>query len=116
MEQLVADIPDVFREFEYEKTPMADGLPSVTLGDVERAVKHVTYYTHGTTTICAIDLDTGHTVTGTSACVVPEKFNAKIGSDIAFKKALDEVWALLGYELRLKLRYKAKVAEFVSVS
>ena len=33
MEQIVADIPDVFREFEYEKTPMVDGLPSVTLGD-----------------------------------------------------------------------------------
>lgn len=116
MEQLVAGIPDVFREFEYEKTPMADGLPSVTLGDVERAVKYVTYYTHGTTTICVLELDTGHTVTGTSACVVPEKFNVKVGSDIAFKKALDEVWALLGYELRLKLRYKAKVAELDSAS
>lgn len=116
MEQIVADIPDVFREFEYEKTPMVDGLPSVTLGDVERAIKHVTYYTHGTTTICVLDLDTGHTVTGTNSLVVAEKFDAVVGADYAFKKALDEVWALLGYELRLKLRYIAKVAEFVSVS
>lgn len=31
------------RKFEYEDTPMADGFPSVTLGDVERAVADVSY-------------------------------------------------------------------------
>lgn len=38
-----------------------------------------------------------------SACVVAEKFNREIGEKLAYKKAEDEVWALLGYELRLKL-------------
>lgn len=91
------------REFEYEKTPVADGLPTVTLGDVERAVAGAEYFSKGTTTVCVLTLDNGHTVTGSSACVVPQKFNAVIGRDMAREKALDEVWALLGYELRLKL-------------
>lgn len=91
------------REFEYEKTPMADGLPSVTLGDVERAIVEGTYFTNGTTTICVLTLDNGHSVVGTSACVVPEKFNKEIGEKFAKEKAMNEVWALLGYELRLKL-------------
>lgn len=98
------------RKFEYEDTPMADGLPSVTLGDVERAIADVSYTVltdskgrASTTTVCMITLDNGHTVIGSSACVVPEKFKRDIGEQIAYKKAEDEVWALLGYELRLKL-------------
>ena len=66
------------RRFEFEDTPMADGLPTVTLGDVERAIADVSY-------------------------TVAEKFNREIGEKLAYKKAEDEVWALLGYELRLKL-------------
>ena len=98
------------RRFEFEDTPMADGLPTVTLGDVERAVADVSYTVlcnsqgrASTTTVCMITLDNGHTVIGSSACVVAEKFNREMGEKCAYEKAMDEVWALLGYELRLKL-------------
>lgn len=98
------------RRFEFEDTPMADGLPTVTLGDVERAIADVSYTVltnssgqAGTTTVCYITLDNGHSVIGSSTCVVAEKFNREIGEKLAYKKAEDEVWALLGYELRLKL-------------
>lgn len=98
------------RKFEYEDTPMADGFPSVTLGDVERAIADVSYTVltdssgrASTTTVCMITLDNGHSVIGSSACVVPEKFNREMGEKCAYEKAMDEVWALLEYELRLKL-------------
>lgn len=98
------------RKFEYEDTPMADGFPSVTLGDVKRAVADVSYTVlcnsqgrASTTTVCMITLDNGHSVIGSSACVVAEKFNREMGEKCAYEKAMDEVWALLGYELRLKL-------------
>ena len=98
------------RKVEYEDTPMADGFPSVTLGDVERAVADVSYTVlcnsqgrASTTTVCMITLANGHSVIGASACVVAEKFNLKMGEKCAYEKAMDEVWALLGYELRLKL-------------
>jgi hypothetical protein len=91
------------RDFEYEVTPMVDGHPTVTLGDVERAIVAMKCFVEGTTTVCVVTLDNGHTVVGTSACVVPAKYNVAIGEDIAFKNAQEKVWALLGYELRLKL-------------
>lgn len=98
------------RKFEYEVTPMAGGLPTVTLGDVERAVVEVTYArlpradgSLSTTTVCRLELDSGYSVIGESVGVVPEKFDAEEGRAIAFRQARDTVWMLLGYELRLKL-------------
>jgi hypothetical protein len=98
------------REFEYEKTPMADGLPTVTMGDVERAVVGASYTrlpmpdgSPSTTTVCRLQLDNGYSVTGESACVVAEKFDAELGKYHSHKQALEKVWMLLGYELRLKL-------------
>lgn len=98
------------RKFEYEDTPMADGFPFVTLGDVERAVADVSYTVlcnskgrASTTTVCMITLDNGHSVIGSSSCVVPEKFNREMGEKCSYRRAMGEVWALLGYELRLKL-------------
>lgn len=41
--------------------------------------------------------------TGVSACVMPENFNARIGSDLATSKAMilakDKLWELEGYAL-----------------
>lgn len=54
-------------------------------------------------TFCVIVLKNGFTVTGESACVSPENFNAEIGKEIAFKNAWDKIWALEGYLLKQKL-------------
>lgn len=98
------------RQFEYEVSPMVDGHPTVTLGDVERAISDVSYHRLTTSsgalttvTTCLIVLDNGYTVTGESACVVPEKFNEAMGNKCAYDRAVNEIWKLLGYELRLKL-------------
>ena len=51
-------------------------------------------------TICVLVLKNGFTVTGESACASPENFNPEIGRKIAREKAVDKVWALMGYALK----------------
>lgn len=54
-------------------------------------------------TFCVLVLRNGFTVTGRSACVSPENFDAEIGRNIARKNAVQKVWPLMGYELRSRL-------------
>lgn len=54
-------------------------------------------------TFCVLVLRNGFTVTGESACVSPENFDAQIGRDIARRNARDKIWALEGYRLRQHL-------------
>lgn len=54
-------------------------------------------------TFCVLVLKNGFTVTGESACASPENFDAEIGRKIAREKALEDVWKVMGYELRSKL-------------
>ena len=51
-------------------------------------------------TFCVLILRNGFTVTGESACVSPENFDAEIGKKIAFENAKQKIWALEGYALR----------------
>lgn len=57
----------------------------------------------GLLTFCVLILRNGFTVTGESACVSPENFDAEIGRKIARQNAEQKVWPLMGYELRSKL-------------
>jgi hypothetical protein len=111
-----------------EQEIQAKGLtaPRVTLADVEAEIvaeaymtgrhvieggNHVTWsqgwYEHGDAanelTICILVLRNGFTVTGESACASPENFDAEIGRKLARTKAVDKVWALLGFRLRDRL-------------
>ena len=54
-------------------------------------------------TFCVLVLRNGYHVTGESACVSPENFDAELGRKIARQNAIDKVWPLMGYELRSKL-------------
>lgn len=54
-------------------------------------------------TFCVLVLNNGFTVTGESACASPENFDAEIGRDIAFEKAKEKIWPLLGFRLRDQL-------------
>ena len=42
-------------------------------------------------------------MTGESACVSPENFDAEIGRKIARQNAEQKIWPQMGYELRSKL-------------
>lgn len=54
-------------------------------------------------TFCVLVLRNGFTVVGHSACASPENFNDEIGRKIAREKAVEQIWPLLGYELRSSL-------------
>lgn len=53
-----------------------------------------------TLTFCVLILKNGFTVTGESACVSAENFNAEIGRRIARENAINKLWGLEGYLLR----------------
>lgn len=57
----------------------------------------------GLLTFCVLVLKNGFTVTGESACVSPENFNAEIGREIARENAILKMWPLMGYELKQRL-------------
>jgi len=57
----------------------------------------------GLLTFCVLVLKNGFTVTGESACVSPENFDAQIGRDVARKNAVEKIWPLMGYALKERL-------------
>lgn len=54
-------------------------------------------------TVCCLTLKNGFTVTGESACVSPENFDAELGRKIARQNARDKIWSLEGYLLKEQL-------------
>lgn len=54
-------------------------------------------------TFCVLVLKNGFTVTGESACVSPENFDAGIGRNVAKQNAIAKIWPLMGYALKEKL-------------
>lgn len=54
-------------------------------------------------TICVLVLRNGFTVTGISACASAANFNEEIGRGVARQNAVNQIWPLLGHELRTKL-------------
>lgn len=58
----------------------------------------------GTTlTVCALTLQNGFIVTGTSAAASPANFDVELGEKISFSNARDKIWELEGYLLRERL-------------
>lgn len=78
--------------------PIVRGGGAVTLADVPasegKALELLTF--------CVLVLRNGFTVTGESACVSPENFDAAIGRRVARENAIAKVWPLLGYALKEK--------------
>ena len=51
-------------------------------------------------TFCVLVLRNGFTVTGESACVSHENFDAEIGRRVARENAIGKMWPLMGYALK----------------
>jgi hypothetical protein len=97
--------------------------PRVTLADIEANIEICYFFTGADAlqkfgsngapydghsalsllTFCVLVLKNGFTVTGESACVSAENFDAELGRKIARQNAIANVWPLMGYELRSKL-------------
>ena len=106
--------------FEQQIQATDNSAPRVTTADIDAAIERVHYFTandgiRGATgiaddraperllTFCVLVLQNGFTVTGESACVSPENFDAGLGRKIAREKAVEKVWPLLGFRLRDRL-------------
>lgn len=94
--------------------------PRITPQDIEEAISSEHYFTAdqgvdgasyrihdpnkkgplSLLTFCVLVLKNGFTVTGESACVSPENFDAIIGRQIARQNAVAKVWPLMGYALK----------------
>lgn len=81
--------------------------PKVTPQEVEAAIvkEDYTVLQDGRTTICLLTLDNGFTVRGESSCVHPGNFVKELGEEAAKEKAVDLVWAYLGFRLAEKLHH-----------
>lgn len=79
--------------------------PRLTPDDIDRAVVDEMYHVFdGTTlTVCVLVLKNGYTVTGESAAVSKDNFDAEIGKRIARDNARNKIWQLEGYLLRQRL-------------
>lgn len=74
--------------------------PKVTLADIENSIVSERYLVEETVlTICILKCRNGFLVTGESACVSPENFNAELGRKLAREKAINKLWAFLGFSL-----------------
>jgi hypothetical protein len=62
-------------------------------------------------TICVLVLRNGFTVVGTSAVASPENFNPEIGRRLARERAIDQIWPLMGYELRGQLHQAERLKQ-----
>jgi len=107
------------------QAPAPDTAPRVTPADVNNEIVSEHYFTArdgcegacggggtypvglGLLTFCVLTLRNGFTVTGESACVSPENFDAAIGRMVAHDKAVEKIWPLLGYALKQQLHESA---------
>jgi hypothetical protein len=62
-------------------------------------------------TFCVLVLQNGFTVHGVSACAAKENYNKEIGERIAKENAVNQIWPLLGYELRTILQYEQQLSD-----
>lgn len=87
------------------KEPVVPTGPRVTPELIQAKIVGATFWQpeHTTLTVAAILLVNGTIVTGESACVSPENFDAELGQEIAYKNAYDKIWALEGYLLKERL-------------
>lgn len=75
--------------------------PRITPSDIDSLIVNEQYHIfEGTNvTVCCLKLKNGFIVTGTSACVSTENFDAEIGRQIAKENAKNRIWELEGYRL-----------------
>lgn len=78
----------------------------LSLSDIQSEIMSVDYIDrpfNTTLTICMITLNNGYTVVGHSACINPDDYDMHIGRQVAYKKAEDQIWGLLGYVKRTEM-------------
>lgn len=87
-----------------ESKIQAKGLnaPRLSPALIDAQIAEIEFYRFRDTTLtmCFLTLKNGFIVTGESAAVSVENFDAEIGKNVAFENARQKIWALEGYTLR----------------
>ena len=94
-----------------EQEIQAKGLtaPRITPADIDENIAHVEFVKHVSKTgqvlrWAIITTQNGYAVVGKPSCSVSStNDNAEIGEKIAITNSREEMWPLMGYELRTKL-------------
>lgn len=63
----------------------------------------------GLLTICVLTLTNGWTILGKSACADPLNFNPDLGRRLARTDAVNQIWPLMGFELRSRVHQKEEM-------
>lgn len=74
----------------------------LTLEAIEALVSQATFFTHGTLTLCVLDLTNGSMVVGQSNVIDPANYDAELGRVFARKDAVEKIWQLEGYALKTR--------------
>lgn len=69
---------------------------------IEDLCSEVTYFQHGTLTLCVLQLKNGAMVTGESNVIDPVNYNEVLGKQIALKNAKEKIWQLEGYAMKTR--------------
>jgi len=105
MHDIKSPAPITDETIEAELQRKKPGTLRVKTEDLEAAIVDETYHLFPGTllTVCVLTLRNGFNVTGESACVSPETFDADIGRRVARENAKQKLWPLLGYVLKENL-------------
>lgn len=68
-----------------------------TIADIEARIVASEYVKRGTKTLCFVTLDNGWVQSGESDCVDAATYSAERGATVAYKRAVDELWPLIGF-------------------
>lgn len=96
----IQDIEDAIAYEYYVRGSQATDRTTVVLGSVQAMTGCSVTDALDRLTICILVLHNGYTVVGTSSCVAIENFDEAKGRQISREKAVDQLWQILGYQLR----------------
>lgn len=63
----------------------------------------------GLLTVCVVTLWNGWMILGKSACADPKNFDAELGKRLARADAVNQIWPLMGYELKSRMARDARL-------
>lgn len=96
------DIEDNIVTEEYF-TPNHAARETIARPDITKRELAIVRSNLGVLTICVLTLRNGFTVMGQSACANVDNFDPELGKKIARANAVEQIWPLMGYELKSKI-------------
>lgn len=84
----------------FDDTYSDEDLSAITVCEVVDAALNSASPGFSTLDICVLVLKNGYTVVGKATPVDPAAYSKEVGQRIARERAVEQIWPLLGYELK----------------